>query len=360
MGVGPHGLDAKTGSIPTTIFNIIILPLNMPFSSQNLEDRIDSALKVYHASEKPVIPVMAREFDILYYTLRGRINGRKSLTGRPGTNKALGIEQEGALIHWIDTLNTANAPPTADMIQKCALQILHRQDLDLDLGKNWAYRFIKRLPNKYAYIKQKPMEKDRLQAVTPGHLTTWYTRLGSTIQRLQIGSKNIYNFDESGFKIGEGKARKVETTKAGQSASIGTGGPSESLTSIECIAADGWVMPPWFLVKGEFHMENWYRTTNLPNDYWITPTPNGWTDDITAFQWLQSFEEITKNRCTKTGFRLLMDNHGSHLTFEFVNFCEDHQIIPYCFIPHTTHICQPLDDVPFQVLNIIFVRIIMI
>jgi hypothetical protein len=25
--------------------------------------------------------------------------------------------------------------------------------------------------------------------------------------------------------------------------------------------------------------------------------------------------------------------------------------IPYYFIPHTTHICQPLDDVPFQVLK---------
>ena len=98
-------------------------------------------------------------------------------------------------------------------------------------------------------------------------------------------------------------------------------------------------MLPWFLVKGEFYIENWYRTINLPNDYWITPMSNSWTDDIIAFQWLQSFEEITKNRCTKTGFRfLLMDNHGSYLIFKFIKFCENHQIIPYCFILHTMYI----------------------
>jgi hypothetical protein len=63
---------------------------------------------------------------------------------------------------------------------------------------------------------------------------------------LQIGPKNIYNFDESGFKIGEGKPRKVVSTKtkAGQSTSISTGGPAKGLTSIECIATNGWVMPP--------------------------------------------------------------------------------------------------------------------
>jgi hypothetical protein len=46
-----------------------------------------------------------------------------------------------------------------------------------------------------------------------------------------------------------------------------------------------------------------------------------------------------------------MDNHGSHLTHEFLQFCDRHHIIAYCFIPHTTHICQPLDSRPFQVLK---------
>ena len=133
---------------------------------------------------------------------------------------------------------------------------------------------------------------------------------------------------------------------------MATGGPGENITAIECIAADGWLMPPWFLVQGKNHMENWYRTTNLPSDYTLVPTPTGWITDTAAFQWLHAFHECTKNRVSRGGFRLLlMDNHGSQLTHEFLQFCDHHYIIAYCFIPHTTHIYQPLDSWPFQVLK---------
>ncbi|CRL29476.1 unnamed protein product [Penicillium camemberti] len=46
-----------------------------------------------------------------------------------------------------------------------------------------------------------------------------------------------------------------------------------------------------------------------------------------------------------------MDNHGSHYTPEFINFAVDNGIIPYCFIPYITHICQPLDNFPSSITN---------
>jgi hypothetical protein len=111
-------------------------------------------------------------------------------------------------------------------------------------------------------------------------------------------------------------------------------------------------MPPWFLVKGQFHMESWFIGTNLPGDYTIWPTPNGWTDEIVSFAWVQVFDEFTSFRVKKGEYRvLLMDNHSSHLTHDFIEFCWRKRIIPFCFIPHTTHGCQPLDDTPFQVLK---------
>jgi hypothetical protein len=42
------------------------------------------------------------------------------------------------------------------------------------------------------------------------------------------------------------------------------------------------------------------------------------------------------------------------LTYEFLHFCEQKQIIPICFIPHTTHWAQPLDQKPFLVLKSYF------
>lgn len=163
-----------------------------------------------------------------------------------------------------------------------------------------------------------------------------------------IQSTNIYNFDESGFMLGEGKTQKVITANpiAAQNA---TGGQGESMTSIECIAADGWFIPPFLLFKGQWHMENWYRQADLPDDYRVAPTPKGYSTDIIAFDWIHFFHECTKHRVARGGSRLLLiDNHGSHLTWDFLQFCENHHIIPFCFPPHTTHLLQPLDGNAFQ------------
>jgi hypothetical protein len=45
---------------------------------------------------------------------------------------------------------------------------------------------------------------------------------------------------------------------------------------------------------------------------------------------------------------LILDGYGSHLTLDFISFCEEHKIIPLCLPPHTTHMLQPLDVVLFR------------
>jgi hypothetical protein len=126
-----------------------------------------------------------------------------------------------------------------------------------------------------------------------GPLTYWYERLELFIKNKNLQPRDIYNFDESGFKIGKGKTQKVILSRT--TSYVATGGPAENITAVECIAADGWLMPPWFLVQGENHMENWYRTTNLPSDYTLVPTPTSWITDTAAFQWLHAFHKCTKN-----------------------------------------------------------------
>lgn len=49
-----------------------------------------------------------------------------------------------------------------------------------------------------------------------------------------------------------------------------------------------------------------------------------------------------------------MDNHGSHLTLELLEFCEEKNILPFPFPSHMTDILQPLDGNPFQVFKLCF------
>jgi hypothetical protein len=93
------------------------------------------------------------------------------------------------------------------------------------------------------------MEKAIYDAVTPVYLTSLYDRLEIAFRRYNIAPTILYNFDETRFCIGKGKTEKVVSTQ--REPINNTWGPAESLTPLECISADGKVMPPWFLVKGQ-------------------------------------------------------------------------------------------------------------
>jgi hypothetical protein len=45
---------------------------------------------------------------------------------------------------------------------------------------------------------------------------------------------------------------------------------------------------------------------------------------------------------------LIFDGYGSHLTKEFVDYCDECKIIPFSLPPHTSHNLQPCDVVVFQ------------
>ena len=46
-----------------------------------------------------------------------------------------------------------------------------------------------------------------------------------------------------------------------------------------------------------------------------------------------------------------MDGYGSHCTQEFIQYCDDNNIIPFSFPSHLTHFLQPLNVIVFQPLK---------
>lgn len=61
----------------------------MPDTPDTTEKRIADAITAYHDRDKPKILPLAKEFDVSYQKLRGRILGRTSPNKRSATHKAL-------------------------------------------------------------------------------------------------------------------------------------------------------------------------------------------------------------------------------------------------------------------------------
>jgi hypothetical protein len=112
---------------------------------------------------------------------------------------------------------------------------------------------------------------------------------------------------------------------------------------IQGINALGWALPPFIILVAQYHLANWYRECNLPPDWRIETTDNGWTTNAAGLNWIKHFDYHTTPR-TKGRYRLLiLDGHESHHSTDFELYCQDHNIITLCMPPHSSHHLQPLD-----------------
>jgi hypothetical protein len=324
----------------------------MPKTAESDESRMIEACEAARREKKPNITKIAREFGVNRRNLQNRVKkGMQARTARKPVNKVLDRAQEEALMRWICQLNDWNMPPKPRLIEAWANRSLARAGKPDRVSKMWVYRFIKRLPLdlQLGLVNQRTKESKRIQAEDAGLLAHWYDLLKNLLDG--VPARLVYNFDECGFRPGEGKNQRVVGRKNRRSGpDLAETERGENITALECIAADGWQMDPLFIFKsGGVFMEAWFDgSEDLPPTTMVGTSPNGWISDQLANQWLDYFIEATRDR-TKRGEKriLIFDGHGAHLTLEFLQKCEDYDILPFGFIPHSTHLCQPLDGKPF-------------
>ena len=73
---------------------------------------------------------------------------------------------------------------------------------------------------------------------------------------------------------------KVVTTATVGCATVIQPGDCKWVTAIECVNVTGWCLPPFIILEGKVHLESWYQqNSNLPSDWAITVSDNGWTTD---------------------------------------------------------------------------------
>lgn len=118
-------------------------------------------------------------------------------------------------------------------------------------------------------------------------------------------------------------------------------GNRDWVTTIECINASGWCLPPFVILSGKLHQASWYP--HLPLDWVLAVSNNGWTTDELGVEWVKHFNRHTASRTHGVYRLLILDGHSSHATPEFDQFCTENKIITLCMPPHTSHLLQPLD-----------------
>lgn len=209
---------------------------------------------------------------------------------------------------------------------------------------------LKRLP---AELQPTPVQKETkearcIDAEDVVVLSQWYAYLEKVTRNLRPGQ--LYNFGECGFQSSQGIHQMVISGTPCR-LYLPKAEHSRTITVLECIWADGWSMSPFYISQGTHSSseEDWfYESDSLPPQTLIRATTDGCINDQLALIWLDHFHATTKDRVKKREKRvLLFDGHRSPTTFKFLEKCENYNILPFGFVPHSTQLCQPLDGKPF-------------
>ena len=80
---------------------------------------------------------------------------------------------------------------------------------------------------------------------------------------------------------------------------------------------------------------------------------SGYINTELFVDWLKHFQEHV---CASTSnpVSLIIDNHGSHISLEGIEFCRENNIIILTLPPHSSHKLQPLDRIFFSPLKNFF------
>jgi hypothetical protein len=110
------------------------------------------------------------------------------------------------------------------------------------------------------------------------------------------------------------------------------------VTVIEVINSTGWAILLYVIFKVKKNVRlAWFD--DLPSDWRINISENGWTTDQIGLEWLKThFIPSINGQSMGTYSMLILNGHGSHLTAEFDRTCTENKIIPICMPAYSSHL----------------------
>jgi hypothetical protein len=321
-----------------------------PLKSAQIEGKIQLAISDLKNGRISTIREATRIYDIPRTTLRDRLKGIEYKGEQRANNHKLTQFEEESLVKWVLDLDRRGLPPRHSLVREMANHLLSQHG-DQQVGEKWVYNLIQRRPEIESKFSRK-YNYERAKCEDPKIIQEHFDRVRDAISKYGILPEDIYNFDETGFAMGLCTTAKVITGSDRYARpQLLQPGNREWVTAIEATNSTGWALPSYIIFKAKKNVRlGWFD--ELPDDWRINISENGWTTDQIGLEWLKThFIPHINGRTLGTYSMLILDGHGSHLTAEFDRTCTENKIIPICMPAHSSHLLQPLDVGCFAVLK---------
>ena len=243
------------------------------------------------------------------------------------------------------------APPHS-RFRLFAIRIYRHSGGQKHLGKHWHLSFFRRHPEVKS-IRSTGIDFLRINGASRANTQEFFDRLDDP-QLAEVLLEDTYNVDEIGtmiglrdnpLVIGPSSVRKIYTMDPGN---------REWVTILECVSADGRVLPPLVIFKGVNVQQQWFTGQVDDEDFinWqFCTSGTGWTNNAIALRWLTDIF-LPHTKPSHDGWRhLILDGHGSHVDEPFMLACVEAKVWLDFLPAHTSQVLQPLDLGSFSVLK---------
>jgi hypothetical protein len=315
------------------------------------EGRIELALQAYTSRQFKSLRRAAAAFSVRHQRLSDRLNEIKHRAQAPPNCRKLSPAEEQTIVRYILDLDARGFAPRLPEIADMADKLLAERG-GIPVGQRWPSRFVSRTEEvKMAFNRAK--DRQRILQEDPEIISAWFKLVRTTIEEYGVYTDDIHNFDETGFQMGVIGSMKVVTGSERRTRpNLIQPGDREWVTNVQSICAAGYAIPPFIIYKGRVHISAWYEQADIPYDWKISVSENGWTNNALGLEWLKHFDAHTKTRQVGVYRLLILDGHESHLNQDFKDYCLVRKILTLCMPAHSSHILQPLDVVCFSPLKL--------
>ena len=313
-------------------------------TNQSVSNEADVQLAILAINSHQIIANRraADVYNVPESTLRDRRAGKAARRDcQPNSKKLTQLEEEVIVSHILD-LDLRGFAPTYAAVCDMANRLLAARGAG-QVGVHWPRNFVKRTDSLKTRFNR-PYDRQRALCEDPVLIKSWFELVEQTKAKYGICNNDVYNFDEAGFMMGKITQQLVVTgsERRGRPKAIQPG-DREWVTVIAAINAAGWSVPPFLIFAGKYHLSAWYEEAEIPRDWAIAVSDNGWTNNELGVDWLKHFDAYTKARTVGARRLLILDGHESHHSLEFQDLCKENDIYTLCMPPHSSHLLQPLD-----------------
>jgi hypothetical protein len=240
------------------------------------------------------------------------------------------------------------------MIQSFASTIAKKE-----VSLSWVDRFVRRNAESLISRWTAGIDSNRHKADSPAKYKLYFKLLKDKIKQYSIEPRHTYNMDEKGFLLGiTSRSKRIFDRPLYQSKAVRQAiqdGSREWISLIACICADGSTLDPALIYQATSTniQSSWVEDLNPQHHQaFITTSESGWSSNQIGLAWLQQvFDRLTKAKAGRSYRLLILDGHGSHITMDFIDYCDRNRILLAIYPPHSTHTLQPLDVCVFKPLS---------